>query len=425
MSLLWPWNASRTEVSMKSTTSSMAACSLPGRPVVMFFATLLNRKMNTSPSNSEKAIESTLMRPEIALAVVPDPPAVRTAHLQIGEVMLDVFAGRFRRDRLNVLRPFLSSSSSLLCCADAAAEQQGTEHHQLRGDEAREHRQRLRSASRSRRSPRTPSAVSSTLPISPSHAARIIAPRSRRGVGFSTRAAKKPFGTTAATPPSNADVAQPRPNQTHNTRRQREAHTACASNVNGTTCLHVNHHNGPLVDAGLAEGLGGSASSHDGAHGPTSRPRRHSKRGTARYSTPARRKIALWSFDVGEDALELVETVVADHDATALRAVLDGDRGAERLGEIGLEAAHVRDRRSRRGACAASSAVRAARRRWRTAASVSRTLQPCLHARCADLDLQLRRRERRAARGRGPCRARAARASREPAAAARAAAADS
>ena len=43
ISLLWPWKASRTEVSMNPTTSSMAACSLPGRPVVMFLATLRNR----------------------------------------------------------------------------------------------------------------------------------------------------------------------------------------------------------------------------------------------------------------------------------------------------------------------------------------------------------------------------------------------
>src|SRR5690606_25398782 len=34
--------------------------------------------------------------------------------------------------------------------------------------------------------------------------------------------------------------------------------------------------------------------------------------------------------------------VVADHDAAALRPVLDADRGPERLGELGLEARNVR-----------------------------------------------------------------------------------
>src|SRR5690606_31684191 len=47
-------------------------------------------------------------------------------------------------------------------------------------------------------------------------------------------------------------------------------------------------------------------------------------------------------LDVGQDALELVEPVVADHDTPAFRRVLDADGGPERLGELGLEARDVR-----------------------------------------------------------------------------------
>jgi hypothetical protein len=39
---------------------------------------------------------------------------------------------------------------------------------------------------------------------------------------------------------------------------------------------------------------------------------------------------------MGQDPLELVETVVTDDDLTALRPVLDANGRAERLGEIGL-----------------------------------------------------------------------------------------
>ena len=45
---------------------------------------------------------------------------------------------------------------------------------------------------------------------------------------------------------------------------------------------------------------------------------------------------------MSDDSVELVETVIADHDAAALLGVLDHDIGAEPVGEIGLEAPHVR-----------------------------------------------------------------------------------
>ena len=48
-------------------------------------------------------------------------------------------------------------------------------------------------------------------------------------------------------------------------------------------------------------------------------------------------------LDVGEDAVELVEAVVAhDQFAPSAGALLDGDLGAELLGEVLLEAQHVR-----------------------------------------------------------------------------------
>ena len=43
ISLLWPENASRTDVSTNSTIISIAAWTFPGRPVVAFFATLRKR----------------------------------------------------------------------------------------------------------------------------------------------------------------------------------------------------------------------------------------------------------------------------------------------------------------------------------------------------------------------------------------------
>ena len=82
----------------------------------------------------------------------------------------------------------------------------------------------------------TPNAktVRSTLPISPSQAARIIAPALTSRFGFSTRAAKNAFGTTAAAPPSNVDAATTSPNVSHSSTARAELTPACASNVNGT-----------------------------------------------------------------------------------------------------------------------------------------------------------------------------------------------
>ena len=93
--LFLSWNPSRTKPSTSSTTLSTPACSLPGRPVEMFFATLRNRQQNTRPRMTRKGHRVDVDRPEIAGAVVPDPLAVAAAHLQIGEVVLDVFAGGF------------------------------------------------------------------------------------------------------------------------------------------------------------------------------------------------------------------------------------------------------------------------------------------------------------------------------------------
>src|SRR5690606_1010413 len=59
ISLLLPWKVSRTLESTKSTRISMAACSLPGVPEVAFFATRPNSHTKTTPSTSEKIIEST------------------------------------------------------------------------------------------------------------------------------------------------------------------------------------------------------------------------------------------------------------------------------------------------------------------------------------------------------------------------------
>src|SRR5690606_31859273 len=48
------------------------------------------------------------------------------------------------------------------------------------------------------------------------------------------------------------------------------------------------------------------------------------------------------SADVRDDAVELVEAMIADHEAAAALAVLDGDGCTEPLRKLHLESAHVR-----------------------------------------------------------------------------------
>ncbi len=169
--------------------------------------------------------------------------------------MLDVLAGRFRV----TARMFFVHSLALrhrLLCACPVTDEQTAEHHELCRDETREHRQRLNRPHESKITPNN-STVSSNLPISPSHAERIIAFALSSRLGCSTRAARKPFGTTAVIPPSNADIPATLadPNPCH--RRNHEAHARLHEQRQWHDVLHVNHHNGPLAMPCLAEGLGG------------------------------------------------------------------------------------------------------------------------------------------------------------------------
>jgi hypothetical protein len=77
MTLFLPWNASRTEVSMKPMTSS-------------------KQIEENDPEQHREGHRVDVDGEEITGALVPDPFAVATAHLQIGQVMLDVLAGRLR-----------------------------------------------------------------------------------------------------------------------------------------------------------------------------------------------------------------------------------------------------------------------------------------------------------------------------------------
>src|SRR5215831_10605868 len=55
----WPLNVPRTESSTNPMTISIAAWSLPGRPVVKLLATFLNRTQKMSPSTIDHDIVST------------------------------------------------------------------------------------------------------------------------------------------------------------------------------------------------------------------------------------------------------------------------------------------------------------------------------------------------------------------------------
>ena len=215
---------------------SMAAWSLPGRPVVMFFATLRKRTIKTRPRTSEKNIESTLTAQKLPAQSFQTHSPSTTAHLQIGEVVLDVFAGSFPV----TARMFFFHSSALRhrLCARPVTDQQGAEHHELCRDEAREHGQRRNRPHETKNH--------TEQQRRQQHLADLAEPRrsasSRRALssrlGFSSRAAKNPFGTdrdrTAEQRRHRRDLAHARPTSTAATARLTQA---CASNVNGTTCF--------------------------------------------------------------------------------------------------------------------------------------------------------------------------------------------
>ena len=92
--LLAGWlKVSRTLWSTKPTTISTKVWSLPGTPVVAFFATRLNRNDEHEAEQDGERHRVDVDREEIAVAFVPDPGAVLLADGQVLEMVGDVLAG--------------------------------------------------------------------------------------------------------------------------------------------------------------------------------------------------------------------------------------------------------------------------------------------------------------------------------------------